>query len=227
MREKLVSWGQVAALLAAAFCLAAANDAKKERNCIGGEAESVKGWGAKDFLAAKTEGKPMCVYIHDPKYNHNMAAKYFEGKDVLDNAEVKEQLRGFLCVRLKSDGSDSKGWPGDWLGRGFDGAVLVLATSDFAEKFIYDKQNKGEIGAAGMVARLKALAKYEEERKVLVARTKLVPGPQSTPPPPPPPAVAGGKAEKPPPPPPSFLDDEKKKDKKPEKKRTVDGPTDE
>lgn len=227
MREefwKLVSWGQVAALLLAASCLAAQHDAKKDRNYLGGEADSVKDWGAKDFLTAKASGQPLCVYIYDAKYKPNMASRYFEAKEVLGSADVREQLKPFLCIRLKSDCSDSKGWPGDLLARSFDGAVLMLATSDFAQKSVYDKQNKEFVNAAGLVAQLKAIVQYEEQRKALVAKMKLVPGPQSPPPLPTPPAPAADKGEKAPL---SALED-KKLEKKPEKKKkTVDGPADE
>ena len=221
MRGNLVWCGQVAALLAACSCFAGAARKAGDRGYTGGEAGSVSGWGAKDFQEIKKLEQPLCVYVFDPKYGSNITAKFLEG--ILGSAEVKEKLKPFLCVKLKSDGSDSKGWPSDWMARSYNGAVLVVASSDFGQKLVYDKDNKETVSAVGLAVQLRNIAKYEEERKAFVAKggTKLSAGAPGAAP------VAAPVTKETTAKPLPAAEAEKKPENKPEKKKTIDGPTEE
>jgi hypothetical protein len=125
---------------------------------------------------------------------------------------------------VKGDGSDGKGWPADWSARSVGGAALVVVTSDFAQKQIYDKLNKEALTAPALTAVLKGIAVYEVQRKVLMAKAGIkpptgAPGNPGTPPMPEPkePKLLPG------------LDTDKKAEEKktPAKKKVVDGPAEE
>lgn len=220
MREKLLSCGRMVVVCAVALCLMGGND-PKDRNYKGGDGDAVKGWGWRHYQDATTSGQPLCVYVYDAKNNRNMAAKYFEAS-VLNNAEVKEKLKGFLCLKIKGDGSDGKNWPQGWRERCVNGAVLVLATSDMVRTTVYDKLNKESLTPAVMVAQLKGTLQYEQQLKELLAKAgvkEVGAGPAKAGMPP-----AEEKAEKVLP----GLDAEKKAEKKkPDKPKLPDGPTEE
>ncbi|MCY3023101.1 MAG: hypothetical protein NTW87_29340 [Planctomycetota bacterium] len=220
-------WRTLGACVCVAFLLgmtsrpAAATDTAKEYKA--GDGEGVKGWGCRDLQAAKELGQPFCVYVYDVKNKRNLAAKFYE--EVLAKPEVKEKLKGFFCVKIKSDGSDSKGWPSGWLERSANGGTLVLATSDFVQTLIFDKLNKDTVNPAGVAKQLAGITTYEEQRKALLlkAGVKL--------------PEAGGGGNKPPMPL-APVDEKNAKavlglggDKKPEEKKPpkkkVDGPTEE
>src|SRR5438132_140328 len=77
----------------------------------GGDSEAVKSWASRDYENAKTAGLPLCIYLFDPSNNNNSRAKLLEGPDLLSNADVKSKLKSFLTLKIKTDGSDVKGWP--------------------------------------------------------------------------------------------------------------------
>src|SRR4051794_23134276 len=93
----------LAAVVAAILCACVSSHAAGYK---AGDADPVKSWGSRDYEAAKTAGIPLCVYIFDPANNNNSRAKLFEGPDLLANADVKSKLKGFLTLKIKTDGSD-------------------------------------------------------------------------------------------------------------------------
>jgi hypothetical protein len=213
MCERLLGAARALLLVGVALVLMGAAD-NKDKNYKAGDGEGVKGWGFRHFADAKTGGQPLCIYFYDAKNSRNMTGKFYE--ENLGKAEVKEKLKGFLCLKVKSDNSDGKGWPGDWMERSINGATVVLTTSDFSPTctFIYDKFSKESFNLAGLMAQLKGIAGYEEKLKALQAKN---PKPAAAP------VAAEEKAPKLMP----GLDADSKKPqpKKPPKK--VDGPTEE
>ncbi|MGD0088945.1 MAG: alanine-zipper protein [Planctomycetota bacterium] len=114
-----------------------ADDAKKKAEEANKKAEEAqkkqddpKNWPARDFASAAAVPGAVCVYIKDPKPKKNHEAEALEGKEMLGNEEVRVKLRPFNRIKIKSDGSDGKGWPSEWLAHAKNGAVLVLFNSD-------------------------------------------------------------------------------------------------
>jgi len=130
----------------------------------GGTADSVKGWPTRDFENAKTAGLPLCIYFYDPANNNNSRAKFIEGPDLLANAEVKSALKGFLSLKVKTDGSDAKGWPADMLARAGKGGAVLLMSGDMTQMFFFDREMQmSDIKPATFVAQATGILNYEKK----------------------------------------------------------------
>jgi len=139
---------QAGMVLIAALCLAGAN------------------WGARDYNSIKHSAQPICVFIHDNKPKSNHVADLFSSKDCLNNDQAIPKLAKFQCIKIKADGSDSKGWPADLLKQAENGAVIVVFSSDLKRTATAcDKSTtKHEVKAALLVA-LDSIQKYEDALK--------------------------------------------------------------
>jgi hypothetical protein len=129
-----------------------------------GAADSVKGWPTRDFENAKTAGLPLCVYFYNPENNNNSRAKYIEGPDLLANADVKSSLKGFLSLKVKTDGSDAKGWPAEILSRAGKGGAVMLASGDMSQIFFFDNtMQMSDIKPAMFVQQAAGILNYEKK----------------------------------------------------------------
>jgi hypothetical protein len=212
MSRRLFRSAQLCAMLAIAFCLlGGAGDYKA------GDNEPVKKWTGRDFEGAKVAGMPMLVYFYDPEPKRNEIAKLLESK-VLAMAEVKEKLKSFLVLKVKTDGTDYKGWPADWLGHAKNGAAIMLTTSDMVQQIFYDKSTPKETFANinNVVQQMAAVLKYEENKKAIAEKNPAKKD-KEAPPPEEKKSLPGLALDK---------DKDKKDEKKPEKKKTA-APADE
>lgn len=171
-----------------------------------GAADSVKGWPTRDFENAKTAGLPLCVYFYDPANNNNSRAKYIEGPDLLANADVKSTLKSFLSLKVKTDGSDAKGWPAEILSRAGKGGAVMLASGDMSQIFFFDNtMQMSDIKPAMFIQQATGILNYEKKNPA-AKKEEEKKGPM-----PPPPEEKKGV-------PGLALDNGKKDDKKDEKK---------
>jgi len=153
----------VAALGAGLCCDAHAAAAKHQRaEDQQKRQDDPKNWPARDFASATAVPAAICVLIKDPKLKTNQEAEQLTGKDLLGNDEVRAKLRGFTRLKVKSDGSDGKGWPAAWLSQARGGAVLVLFSSNQAKVTIIDKTHSKETLLKAADAILKYVAQWKE-----------------------------------------------------------------
>lgn len=132
----------------------------------GGKSDIVKTWPAKEFQVALTAGKPIAAYIFDPEYKNNYRAKHMEGSAAIANIDVRDALKAFQCMRIKSDGTDVRGWPKEMLTNAYRSASLVLMSSDGKKVFPFDKRMSNEqINPAVILAAAQSIIKYEESMK--------------------------------------------------------------
>lgn len=125
-----------------------------------------KKWPARDFANATVLPGAVCVYIKDPGPKTNREAGILEGKDFLGSEEVRVKLRGFTRTKIKSDGSDGKGWPAEWLNAADNGAVLVLFSGDKTKVFSFGKGTpKKDYTKEALLQAADVLLKYEADRK--------------------------------------------------------------
>lgn len=101
--------------------------------------DNFNNWPNRDFGSATAVLAAVCAYIKDPKSSRNSEATYLEGKEIFGNGDVRAKLWDFSRIKIKSDGSDGRGWPAPWLERAAHGAVLVLFSSDLAHVVFIDK----------------------------------------------------------------------------------------
>jgi hypothetical protein len=135
--------------------------------------DDVKKWPARDFANATAISCPICVYIKDADAKNNKDAEKLEGADFLGNEEIRVKLRGFTRVKIKNDGTNSKGWPGEWLKAAEGGAVLILFSSDKTKTFPFSQKTlKKEFTKEGLLTAIDTLLKYEAEKKA-AAEAKL------------------------------------------------------
>jgi len=127
-----------------------------------------KNWRARDFTALMTQ--PLFLYIKDANAKKNTEAALIEGSEFLGDAEFRKKLRGFSRVKIKNDGSDSKGWPAEWLKRAENGAALVLVSADRRETtFVDGGQAKAMLNKEALNTVLDAMLKKETDRKTALA----------------------------------------------------------
>jgi len=198
------------------FCLLALSfSAQAASGYKGGSGDSVKSWGARDFESARTADMPMIIYIFDPLNNNNSIANHYETK-VIANAEVKDKLKGFLTMKIKTDGTDVRGWPADILGRAGKGAAVMIASSDMAQVIFIDRNTPKEvITSMNLIGHIATIASYEERKKLVADKTEKK-------------AAEEKKPEDKKTVPGLALDDKDKKDaKKPPEKKKAAAPSDE
>ncbi|HYG77966.1 MAG TPA: hypothetical protein VEK08_23375 [Planctomycetota bacterium] len=154
-------------LIVSLFCFVAVSCSLHAAGFKGGTGEAVKGWGSRDFEGAKTAGLPMIIYIYDPSNNNNSVANNIETK-VVASAEVKEKMRGFLTIKIKTDGTDVKGWPAEILSRAGKGAAVGVISSDFAQMLFLDKTTGREgMTSQALLMNILSIQNYEEKKKLM------------------------------------------------------------
>ncbi|HYG73624.1 MAG TPA: hypothetical protein VEK08_01225 [Planctomycetota bacterium] len=132
----------------------------------GGKSDSVKNWPARDFETATTSGMPLCVYFFDPQQKSNARAKTLEGYQALANAELKSVLKPFLCLKIRSDATDVKGWPANLREIASRSASLVLISSDYKNIISFDKTNTQnvDIRPDRIILAAQSILHYEEKK---------------------------------------------------------------
>lgn len=124
------------------------------------------GWKPLDFKNVQHNSLPIALFIYDPQQkSKNHAAELLEGKDGLDNNDVKEKLKQFTHIKIKSDQTDSKGWTPEWLKAADNGAILILASGDFKELARFDKSAPPKTLKAQIIAAADVVTKHQEEEK--------------------------------------------------------------
>jgi hypothetical protein len=156
-------------LLATGACgaaLAAQKGANKPKPDPVAALDDFKKWPARDFANATAVQGLICVYIKDAGAKNNKQAEKLEGADFLGNEEVRVKLRGSTRIKIKNDGSDSKGWPDAWLRAAENGALLVLFSSDKVKVFPFGKSTpKEEFSKEGLLRAIDAIQKHEADKR--------------------------------------------------------------
>jgi hypothetical protein len=159
---------RVAFLLLALFSVSvAAADYKA------GTHDVVKNWGPRDYEQLTKATMPIFAYIADEGFKGNQMAKTIEG-DLIASDEVKGKLKSFVTMKVDSDGKKEKGWPKDWLGRGSNGAAVLIASSDLRVTIWIDrKMPKTQMNKMFMAQAMDSVLNYEKKRReVAEARAK-------------------------------------------------------
>ena len=157
----------LSALFALTLSSARATDTM-DKKFMAGSGE-VKSWLKHDYELIKGGFSPLVIYIYDHAAKKNALAFHFEGAtEGVANATLKEKLAKFTKVKIKSDGSDSKGWP-DALLKGADkGASLILMSSDLTIQIVFDKsKEKADINLQSIMAAVAGIQAHEEKLKKL------------------------------------------------------------
>ena len=129
-----------------------------------GSGTSVSSWSAKDAPDAQKAGKPICVYVYDPKQRDNEYAKALE--TLFADKGIQDALQGCTVLKIKQDGSDAKGWPQDWYNMTKNGALFAFMNSDGKNLKIFNKDtNQSLMNAAAITEFIKNLIKAEESMK--------------------------------------------------------------
>lgn len=145
----------------------------KDAGYKAGSLDKIGGWKAVDLEQARTVAQPLCLYIYDAEHTNNNHAKFFEGLSCLNNDDVQEKLKSFNCLKIKSNGSDAKGWPAEWLARAKAGCVLILASDDLKLIQIYDKNTvREQINGRNLTAVIDGILKYDEQKKAEANKDK-------------------------------------------------------
>lgn len=145
----------------------------------GGKSDIVKAWPAMEFQAALQTGKPVAAYIFDPDYKNNYRAKHVEGSAAIANIDVRDALKNFQCMRIKSDGTDVRGWPKEMLANAYRSASLVLMSSDGKKVFPFDKRMSNEqINPAVLLSAAQTIIRYEESIKNFKETADKLAGPK-------------------------------------------------
>ena len=71
---------------------------------------------------------PLCIYFFDPNMRPNNRARSVE--TVLGNLDLREKLKNFLFLKIRTDGSDVRGWPMDLREPANKSASVVFISSD-------------------------------------------------------------------------------------------------
>src|SRR5437870_5711223 len=102
-----------------------------------GKSEFVKSLPSRDYENARTAGMPLCIYFFDPNQRNNPRGRYLE--TVLANADLRSRLKETLYLKIRSDASDVRGWPANFLESANKSAALVFISSDFKQIISFDK----------------------------------------------------------------------------------------
>lgn len=162
---------QLSALCVVLFCLAGQRHASAAN--MAGEGDSVKSLPSRDFDAAKKTGSPMCIYFYDQNAQKtNNMVKLIEAS-ILANAELHDKLKPFLMLKIRTDGTDVKGWPQDWRDTADKGASLLFTTSDLKPLFFYDKSKGKEATTLENIEfTIQQILSYEDKKKGIRPGTK-------------------------------------------------------
>lgn len=168
------------AIVLLSFCACGSETAPKDWKAGGGgkDTPAVKDWKPRNFEtveALKTGYQPWCVYIYDADLKHNTAAYHYEGpkEGVLSNKETQDKLAGFAKIKIKSDGTDAKGWQEGWRKSADKGATLILMSADMAMVVVFDKSKEATERTPQKVAAAAASIKtYEDNKKAAAAKAE-------------------------------------------------------
>ncbi len=136
--------------------------AGKAADPAAGTGEAVKAWAPRAYETLTGGFQPLAIYIYDHELKKNTSATQIEGKDGLNNADLKDKLTKFAKIKIKSDATDAKGWPADTLKQGEKGAMLILRSADGKVQFIFTKT---EHKLPDMIAAAKAVQDHEDKIK--------------------------------------------------------------
>jgi len=136
-----------------------------------GGAESVKKWGPKDFDLLKGGYQPTVVYVCDPDPKKNMTAFHYEGKDGLNNADLKDKIAKFNKIKIKADGTDAKGWPEALRKPAEKGASVIFMSSDLTMQIIFDKsKDSAERSLPSLIAAATAIQAHEDKLRAIAEK---------------------------------------------------------
>ncbi len=165
-----------------------------------------KNWPACDTTSFHAIDQGLCLYIKDARMKKNPEADFYEGTDLLLNDSLRVKLRGLKRVKVKSDGTDSKGWPAEWLKAGHNGAVLIIASGDGTLTGIFERKGKSGPSLEAINELVDKVVKHQAERKASAdakAKADAELAKKNAPPPPKPeipglgPSTAAPKKDKP------------------------------
>jgi hypothetical protein len=135
-----------------------------------GKADSVKSLPGRDFESAKAAGLPLFIYFFDPETRPNNRAKWLEGRGGIAHVDVRDKMKSFLCLKIKTDGSDFKGWPASLLNPAQKSASLVLMSADLQQMVCFDKSFTNEqISPAVITDAMAKILAYEQQKKAAIA----------------------------------------------------------
>lgn len=170
MKIQFVRIFALVALVLSSACWAAA-DAMPKNGFVGGSGEAVKSWTPRAFDALKGGYAPLAVYIYDHEVKKNSFAFAIEGSKGLNSADLKDKLSKFSKVKVKSDGTDGKGWPASMLQNAEKGSVLILMSSDLSMQLVFDKsKDASERSVQSIMAAATAILAHEEKLKAIAAK---------------------------------------------------------
>jgi len=102
-----------------------------------GKSDSVKSLPGRDFENARTAGMPLIVYFFDPNARPNNRSRYVE--PLLGNLDFRSKLKDFLMLKIRTDGTDVRGWPAEFRDPAVRSASVVFISSDFKQIISFDK----------------------------------------------------------------------------------------
>jgi hypothetical protein len=162
MLKKIIFPMALALLTLSYTCWAAA-----AKGYVAGSGEAVKSWTPRAYDALNGGFQPLIIYIYDHEPKKNTVAMQVEGKDGLSNADLKDKLSKFGKIKIKSDGTDAKGWPED-LRKGADkAATLILRSADGKMQMVFTKT---EHKLPELLAAAVAIQAYEDKAKAQAAK---------------------------------------------------------
>ena len=130
----------------------------------GGSGDSVKSIKPEDAEKSKDGKSPVFLYIYDADADDNVFAKHLES--LLSNKEIDQMAREFKKVKIKADGSDSRGWPEEWRQRAKKGAALLLITSDKSQVIVVDKHlGRESVTTETVTSSMRNILRYEAKAK--------------------------------------------------------------
>ena len=139
-----------------------------------GHHEAVKNLPGRDFENARTAGVPLCIYFFDPMVRPNNRARYLE--PVLGNLDLRAKMKDFLWLKIRTDGTDVRGWPADFRDPANKSASFVLISSDFKQIVSFDKNMQAnQITTESIAGAVDNMLQYEK-RLVLLGGGKTAAG---------------------------------------------------
>lgn len=133
----------------------------------GGGGAAVKDWKPRAYETLKGGLQPLAIYVYDADQKKNALSFHFEGKEALENGDVKEKLSKFAKVKIKNDAKESKGWPEEYVKPADKGALLILMSSDQTIRVVFDKTKETpERSSAAILAAAKVIQAHEDKLKI-------------------------------------------------------------
>ncbi|HEY3321398.1 MAG TPA: hypothetical protein VGP72_13080 [Planctomycetota bacterium] len=168
-----------------------AEDAKKKAEEAAKRADEPKNWSSRDASQTRSAESAIVLYIKDPKPKKNLEAEHYESKDCLLDDSLRVKLRGCSRIKIKSDGTDGRGWAPEWLQKAHNGAMLVLLTSDGSQVYQFEAKGKEGPKADAISQAADRILKWQTERKAAADAKAKAEAAKNPPPPPPKPEIPG------------------------------------